>query len=281
MASRQQAESGAPGGIIAATKKGQTLTQYKVISLNRHRPDTEGCHSCASRCLCLTNRMSAGELSLFDAAVRHRRPLRRGQFAFRAGDSFEGLYIVRSGSFKSYCLTEAGELQVTGFYLPGEILGADGIDSGAHQYNAEAMDTSSLCRIPSQWLQSQSRVNASLSWQLLRALGRELQRDRAMLFLLGKMSAKRRLANFLIDISSRLHRCGFAGDNLRLGMMRSDIASYLGLAVETVSRGFTYLNKQGILQVKRRSIEIRNMERLKRIASQEGDDLKMANMAGY
>lgn len=216
--------------------------------------------------LCLPQGISAADLVRLDAIIRRRRPLERGQYLYRTGDPFHSIFLVRSGSLKTYMSTADGGEQVIGFYLPGEIVGLDAISNGSHGCSARALDTASFCELPFGQLEELADEVRSLGRRLLRVVGREIHQDHEMLAVLGKPTAEERLAALLVSFSSRLKRRGFSDREFRLSMSRHDIGSYLGLAVETVSRVFSRFQRQGLLQVERRNVVLYNLAALKTVA---------------
>jgi CRP/FNR family transcriptional regulator len=174
--------------------------------------------------------------------------------------------VVRSGCVKTYMPTPDGGEQVTGFHLPGEIVGLDAIATGSHSSSARALDTASFCELPFSQLEDLADEVRSLGRRLLRVLGREIHQDQEMLAVLGKPTAEERLAALLVSFSARLKQRGFSDREFRLSMSRHDIGSYLGLAVETVSRVFSRFQRRGLLRVERRAIILHNLAALKLLA---------------
>ncbi len=224
------------------------------------------CRSCTLHELCLPLGIEGEELERLDRIIRRRRPLRRGDYLFRRGDAFRALYAVRSGAVKTYTLDEAGREQVTGFHLPGELVGLDAIGEGRHPLAARALERTSVCEIPFERLEPLTVEIPGLRRQLLRLMSRELVEDEAHLALLGQRDAEGRLAAFLLSLSQRYARRGFSAEEFRLPMSRTDLASYLGLAVETVSRLFTRFQGEGLLEVERKQVRLRDPEGLRALA---------------
>ncbi len=195
--------------------------------------------------------------------VTHCYPVHRGEYLFHAGDSFKSLYAIKSGSIKTYTRKEAGNDQITGFYLSGELIGLDAIEESMHHCTAKALETSAVCEIPFERLEALSSSIPDLQRQLYRLFSREIHQDTNLLTLLGSKNAEERLAGFLLDFSERFKKRGFSSTDFYLSMSRNDIGSYLGLAVETVSRLFTRFHDDGILQVERKHVQLKNMEKLK------------------
>jgi CRP/FNR family transcriptional regulator len=205
------------------------------------------------------------DVDQLDNIVRRSRPLHRGDHLFRQGDVFQCIYVVKTGTVKSFDPGEDGSEQVLGFHLPGEMIGLDAIESGYHHCSAKILETTAVCEIPFTRLEELSSTIPSLQHQMYRLLSREIGHDEDMLTLLGKRNAEERLASFLLSLSGRFQRRGFSPSDFYLSMSRHEIGNYLGLAVETVSRLFTRFQDEGLLKVERKHIQLMDIERLKQI----------------
>jgi CRP/FNR family transcriptional regulator len=224
------------------------------------------CQDCSLYQLCLPVGIHKTDLAELDRIIKRRRPIQRGDHLFVTGDPFRSIYAVRSGSLKTYNLTEDGREQVSGFFLPGEIVGLDAIGPGLHTCAARALETTSVCEIPFEELESLGERLPSLPKQLLRIMSREMHDDQLLLMLLGKRSADERLAAFLLSLSQRFGLRGYSSVEFNLSMSRNDIGNYLGLAVETVSRLFSRLQEDGILAVRSRNVRLLDIPRLRALA---------------
>lgn len=236
----------------------------KIINLN---PVKLACSDCGLYQLCLPVGIEQGELELLDRIIKRRRPIRRGEHLFQVNTPFKSIYAVHSGSIKTYMPTEDGNEQITGFHLPGELLGLDAISTRRHPCAAKALETTSLCEIPYEKLTDLANVIHSLQNQLLRIMSQEILHDHSLLALLGKRSAEERLAALLVSLSERYRQRGFSPTELILSMSRNDIANYLGMVVETVSRLFTRFQEEGILHVDRKRVRIIAPDLLNSVAS--------------
>ncbi len=214
------------------------------------------CSNCNLRELCLPVGLSDPDLERLDELVAKRRSVTRGDALFRTGDSFQSLYAVRTGFFKTCVSSEDGRDQVTGFQMAGELLGLDGISHDRHNCDAIALEDSQVCVIPFGQLEELSRDFTPLQHQFHKIMSREIVRDHGMMLLLGSMRAEERLAAFLLNLTQRLQARGFSASSLILRMTREEIGSYLGLKLETVSRTFSKFQDDGLLEVKQRHIRI-------------------------
>lgn len=242
-----------------------SLNQPITMSTNKAASPIK-CSSCAIRKLCLPVMLAESEVEHLESIIQKGSTLKKGQNLFMAGDEFHHIFAVRSGSFVNNTISTEGEEQITGFFLPGEIIGMDSIHSGSHPTSARALETSSVCAIPFTRLKDLARDIPALQSQLFKIMSNEIHEEHTLMMLLGKKSAEERLASFVLNLSQRFQARGLSDLNFRLTMTRSQIGNYLGLAVETVSRLLSGYDQQGILQVKDKEISILDKERLSLLA---------------
>ena len=233
----------------------------------RLEPFKVACSSCNLRELCLPVGLNRQNLERLDTLVATRRTVPRGEPLFRAGESFQSLFAVRTGFFKTCVSSEDGRDQVTGFQMAGELLGLDGISTDNHTCDAVALEDSQVCVIPYAQLESLSREFSELQHQFHKIMSREIVRDHGVMLLLGSMRAEERLAAFLLNLAQRLQARGFSASSLILRMTREEIGSYLGLKLETVSRTFSKFQDDGILEVKQRHIRILDQDKLQSLVT--------------
>jgi len=226
------------------------------------------CSTCRLADLCIPIALEMEDVRKLETIVNRGQPLDKSAHVYREGERFDSIYAVRVGSIKTYKLTPEGEEQVTGFYLPGEIFGVDGLDDGTHGNSAKALQTSSICAIPFERLGDLSSRIPSLRRHMFKLIGREITEDQKLITLLSKNSADERMASLLLSLSERYGIRGLSRTHIRLPMARTDIANYLGLTVETVSRVLGRLQKQAIILTENKEMELLDLEKLREIASQ-------------
>ena len=214
------------------------------------------CSGCNLRELCLPQDLEEVDLQRVERIVYARRRVRRGEPLFHSGGSFTAIYAIRSGFFKTTVLNDDGREQVSGFYMPGELLGMDGIGTGAYNGNAIALEDCQVCVMPFALVEDISREVPALQRHLHRVLSREIVRDHGVMMLLGSMRAEERLAAFLMNLSKRFTRRGYSPSDFHLRMTREEIGSYLGLKLETVSRLFSKFQEDGLLEVNQKHVRI-------------------------
>jgi CRP/FNR family transcriptional regulator len=191
-----------------------------------------------------------------DEIVQRGRPVQKNAHIYRENEPFQSIYAVRSGSVKSYRITDDGKEQVTGFFFPGEVLGMDGIGTQHYNSAAKALETSSVCEIPFERLEELSLEIPNLQRHFFEMMSQVIIQDQLLITLLSKNSAEERIAALMLSISARNKRRKLSAVSFRLPMSRIDIGNYLGLTVETVSRVFGRFQKQGLLSVDNKEITI-------------------------
>lgn len=220
------------------------------------------CSQCSLSDLCLPAGISSDDLDQLDEMVKQRRPLHRGDFLYRDGTPLAGLYVAKQGTFKTVSISEDGIEQVLGFHLPGELMGLDGLAESKHRCNAVALEDALVCVVSSDALTGVAAKISGLQAQLLRVMGRSAARDQDHLQLLGRKQPRQRMALFLRSLSERVQRVGQPADQLNLPMSREELASYLGLAIETVSRTLSRMQEDGIITVDGRRLRLLHTQRL-------------------
>ncbi|MBB3103623.1 fumarate/nitrate reduction transcriptional regulator Fnr [Azomonas macrocytogenes] len=214
------------------------------------------CKDCSLAPLCLPISLNMQDMDALDEIVRRGRPLKKGEVLFRQGDQFDSVFAVRSGTLRTFSVTDGGEEQITGFHLPSELVGLSGMDTESYPVTAQALETTSVCEIPYERLDELSVLLPQLRRQLMRIMSREIRDDQQMMMLLSKKTADERIATFLINLSARFSARGFSANQFRLSMSRNEIGNFLGLAVETVSRVFTRFQHNGIIEAEGKEIRI-------------------------
>lgn len=238
-------------------------------------PTTKQCHTnakiscgdCRLNALCLPISLHIDDIDKLNNIVQRGRPLQKGDHLYRAGDDFQSVYAIRSGTVKLTRVTDDGLEQVTGFYLPGEIVGMDGIANNRYSNSAAALETASVCEIPFARMEELSLQMPSLQRHFFQLMSKEITSDQQLITLLSKNSAEERIASLLLSISSRNNVRGLSATSFRLPMSRADIGNYLGLTVETVSRVLGRFQKQDLIAVNKREIDITNIEELRGISN--------------
>ncbi|MBI1424970.1 MAG: fumarate/nitrate reduction transcriptional regulator Fnr [Gammaproteobacteria bacterium] len=224
------------------------------------------CSQCSLSQLCLPRNLDHEDFEALSSIVKRERPLLKGEPLFELGQPFKSLFAIRTGSVKVFLPTNEGDEQIVGFHMPGELLGFDGMGHDSHSCSAVALESTSICELPYNRLQDIARELPSLTEHFMTLMSNEIADEHAMMLMLAKKSAEARMATFLLSLSARFSKRGFSARQFNLTMSRHDIANYLGLAVETVSRIMTHMQDAGIINVDRRFVSIENMDGLRGLA---------------
>ena len=243
----------------------QTKRTLRAACMPAMRKFEVTCTGCNLREMCLPEGLSDDEMQRMENLVYSRRKVKRGEALFRAGDKFTSVYAIRVGFFKTALMHGDGREQVTGFQMPGELLGLDGIGAGSHSSNAVALEDCEVCVLPFALIEEIGREIPALQRHLQSVLSREIVRDHGVMMLLGSMRAEERLAVFLLNLSKRFIRRGWSASDFHLRMTRDEIGSYLGLKLETVSRLFSKFQGDGLMEVNQKHVRIGNIAGLEQV----------------
>ncbi len=224
------------------------------------------CAACSMHQLCLPMGLDQAEINRLDQIIGARRRLGKDDRLYRMGEPFRNLYAVRFGHFKTYQINAAGEAQITGFQMAGELLGMDAI-SGTHHCDAVALEDSEVCEIPFSRLEELFGQLPTLLRHFHRIMSQEITREQNVMLLLGNMRAEQRFAVFLVNLSARYAARGYSPNSFQLRMSREDIGNYLGLTIESISRLLSRFKKQGWLQVDKREVVLLDPAKLKAMAA--------------
>ena len=220
------------------------------------------CRTCAFAGACLAVGYGKPELEALHCLVEHVGPYRTGDHVFRTGDPFRAIFAVRSGTVKTCLVDKEGREQVLGFYLPGEVIGLNAIYPEHFPCDAVALDTTFFCRFSFPAMSALAARVPAVQQHLFRMLSKELG---TASLLAGDHSADERVAAFLMDLASRYAARGFSGTRFHLSMSRGDIANYLRLAAETVSRVLSRFRVQKLIQIEGRELQVLDPEGLRAI----------------
>ena len=228
--------------------------------------NTEACVQCPAQQMCPWGGLDAPDRKRLMQVVNRPGVFRAGRELYHAGESLRSLFVLRSGSVKAWNITDTGDEYVIRFYMPGDVLGLGSICTGAYDSNAIALDTCSLCELPYAKFQRVAERVPSLNVVLLKMMSHEIQEEERVTLLRGHRSAPAKISAFLCRLADGFATRGFSGTEFNLSMGRREIADYLGLALETVSRTLTQLDHDGALSVKGRCIQVRDRQQLDALA---------------
>lgn len=197
-----------------------------------------------------------------------RRKLAAGQHLYRVGQPFHAIHLVHAGFLKTCELAEDGRDRVTGFRMRGDLVGVESIGLDNYSCDVIALDDSEVWELPYPAVMQACLQMPELQGRLTAALAEEIRNDRAWMLALGTLTADQRVATFLLDMADRHVRLGFSARHFLLRMGRTDIASFLGLKHETVTRALSRLEKLRFIAVERRDVRVLDMDGLRLTAGQ-------------
>lgn len=229
-------------------------------------PDATHCSTCMLNAICLPLGMAQNDIVRMDELIKERIRLTRGSTLYRQGDASEAVYGLRSGSLKTQVEDASGRARITGFLLPGEILGLDALMESVQVSQAIALEDSEVCIIRLDQLDELTPRLPILQIQLRRLMSKEISRSHQLLRMLGSLRSEQKLAVFLLDLSRRLQILGYSPHEFILRMSRDEIGNFLGLTLETVSRLFSRFAREGLIDVRQREVHILQMASLQALA---------------
>lgn len=212
------------------------------------------CHSCALHKLCLPVGLTTEEEKLhLEKLIEKQVLIAKGMAVCEQGEAFDGLFVVRSGAFKAVSQDGEDEM-VSAFYLPGEFFGIEAISDSIYPTSVIALEDSSVCVLSFDKLLDLMRVLPVMQKHFIRLLSQKVSESNYSL--LHHHTAEERLMVFLRRLSNHFEKRGFSGTEFNLPMPRKDIANYLDLANETISRLFASLQEKGVLEVDHKTIRV-------------------------
>lgn len=230
----------------------------------RERTEASPCAACAVRSMTICAPLDNQELAQVSALMTSVE-LTAGEPLFDEGENAGNVYNVTSGTVKVYKLLPDGRRQVTGFLFPGDFVGL--AKQETYAFSAEAVTPCLLCRFPRHKLEVLMQCMPKIEQRLLNIASNELVAAQEQMLLLGRKTAREKIASFLLMLSKRARQRSQADDPVMVPMSRTDIGDYLGLTTETVSRTFTQLKQDGVIQLlPNHQVKLAQRETLEEIA---------------
>lgn len=226
------------------------------------------CSECSLSELCLPRGLTSEEVVDLEGVVEQKPPLSRNQTLYRSGDPFVAFYAVKSGGLKTTIVSRDGEEQIIGFHIAGDLVGFDGLATERYACDCMALQRTTVCELPVGKLEQLCNEHPSLRREMYYLMGKTINDDQSMLLQLARRTADERLASFLFTLSQRHEVRGYSAIEFELPMTMRDIANYLGLAPETLSRLIAKFTKEKIIDTKRNRVQILSLERLESMVAE-------------
>ena len=236
-----------------------------------HAQAQVACSQCSLVELCLPRGLTRDELEVFEQVVTRKKPLKKSEYLYRSGEPMTSLYTVKTSAFKANIDSVDGQENIVGFFMPGELMGLDGIASGQYQCDMIALSDAHVCQLSYSEFEHIAERFPVLRREILSISSTNMTIAQKMLMFIGKRPVEERLAMFLINIAQRFKARGLSETRFQLPMSRHDIANYLGMAPETISRQFKKLKDQGLVSIQNRDLIINDTVALRNSVASGGD----------
>lgn len=217
-----------------------------AAQLVKQEKPTSRCSICKIRAYSFCRCLSEDKLQVF-SKISFEKKYTNKQSIFHQNDPSTHLYNITEGNVKIYQLLDDGRIQIIGFLYPGDFFGT--YRNHKYNYSAEAIGELKVCVFEQKMLDKYLDQNPVLAKELLNQTSFELTLAQDRVTVLGKLNAIERIARFLLNISNQRERIGWQNNPISLAMSRLDIADYLGLTIETVSREFSKLKASNIIKI--------------------------------
>ncbi len=235
------------------------LTKSEIIHFARR---VVQCEECGSRKLCFANVFNQQERELFNSFISNLKAFTKDQHLFQIGEKVTSLYILKSGSAKSYLVSEEGDEQIIGFHYPGEVLGLDDLTSNFYTTSIVFLEDANVCVIEKKVCETLAQKIPQLTKEIICRLNKEIDHAHQLQLLTNHLTAEQRIAAFILELSERMKLIGLSRSSFKLNMSRTDIANYLGLATETASRLFKKLERDSLIQINNKNLNILDFQGL-------------------
>lgn len=224
----------------------RAVAMIRTFSRNSDRATFGRCASCTVRLFSICGALDQADLVQFDRIAHHVK-LAPNETLFMVGQDATSVHGLTAGVVRLYKLLPDGRRQVIGFALPGDFLGT--VPSDRYSFSADAVGWVSLCQFPREAFAKFIERRPKLLIRINEFVARELMRAQEQMLLLGRCTAEERVASFLVGWRQRqrIAHIGYGRQIIALPMGRQDIADYLGLTIETVSRTLTQFERQEML----------------------------------
>ena len=236
----------------------------RTVAPNPNRANFGRCSACAVRSLSICGALDQADLAEFERIARQVH-LTHNEALFTAGQAASSVHNITAGVARLYKLLPDGRRQVIGFALPGDFLGT--MPSDRYSYSADAIDAVSVCRFPADAFTQFIEQRPHFLLRINEFTARELVLAQEQMLLLGRRTAEEKVAAFLIGWRTRLAHIGDERQTITLPMCRQDIADYLGLTIETVSRTLTRFEREKMLVIVTDGVRLLDRSRAEAMAA--------------
>jgi CRP/FNR family transcriptional regulator len=235
-----------------------------IRTISPNRASFGRCSACTVRSLSICGALDQTDLAEFERIARHVQ-LDQGGALFTTGEVAHSVHSLTAGVARLYKLLPDGRRQVIGFALPGDFLGI--APSERYTFSADAVGAMTACRLSREAFAHFIQERPHFLLRINEFAARELMLAQEQMLLLGRRTAEEKVASFLIAWRERLARIGDIRQTIALPMSRQDIADYLGLTIETVSRTLTRFEREKMLIIVAGGVRLLDANRAAAIAA--------------
>lgn len=221
----------------------------------------QDCNNCALPRKCIGADLDPDQTDIITRIIRKRGPFKAGETIFKMEDPFKSIFAIQSGSVKIESSLDDGTPLIHGFHFSSELIGIEAVGDIQYQCDAVALETTWICELPFEKLETLCSQIPKLQHEILELLGKRLRYTNRTIVQGRYLSADRRFLLFLNDLYQR--KGSVTKDGKRrviLPMTKGDIAIHLGLRPESLSRALSKLQEEGVIRNHTREIEILGSE---------------------
>jgi len=224
------------------------------------------CKNCKIKNLCFLKAIKQDDETLFEEFLQNKIHIGKNQHLYHKDAKFKSMFLVFSGSLKSYINSHQGKEQITRFYLPGDLIGLEALHQDQYSQSIKALENTTLIEMKQAKLETFLNTHPSQQSKLIELMAREMAISQNLSMILRIKSAESRFSAFLLDLSERYKHVRLSPETLNISMSRNDIANYLQLAIETISRVSSQFQRDNLIISRRNQITILDYERLLKIS---------------
>lgn len=254
---------------MTVTSKSLSNTKtVKAFTVNKNNKSKfVECDDCSMNSVCQPINTAKQSLNLAESYLQRRISSKNSYILFHQSTPLTDIYAVSSGTFKLCQKTDDGEDNIIGLRFPGELIGEDALYLKSYNYTAVAIGDSSVCKVSVEQMTSCGQLVPEVQQNLIELLSRQSYvRQRNFQAYIGKKSADSLLAAFLLNIIERNAAYTGSNDSIELPLSRNDVANFLGLRRETLSRVFSKFQKDQLIKVEGKNIQLIEIKELSRLA---------------
>lgn len=215
------------------------------------------CGLCDTRDFCFETWQDQKLLSVINKVTRSKGPIKVGEAVYKLENRFKSIFIIQSGLIKLEKPLEDGKAYVAGFYFPGDVIGLESVGGDHYNYDAIALDNTWLCEVPYKYFDSNDEYANLFKGRLITLYAEKLREADDLLAHARYQASEQRLLQFLEVLCKRHFKIILSNTHkVQLPMSKGDIANYLGLRPESISRALQKLQSMGIIRSHKNTIEI-------------------------